>query len=94
MAVAKKLGNYAGNDVELCYTFSAKAGRESAEALMEARIPFTRNLRRIPFFKRDKYDGASQMWVISVNPRRYGQARQTIDQIDQFYKDRLVLSNY
>lgn len=88
------LGNYKDNDVELCRTTNRNAGKESAEALMEARIPFTRNEKKIPFFQRERYNGATQMWVISVNPRRYGQARKALDQLDYFYRERLVLSNY
>ena len=62
--------------------------------LMEERIPFSKNLKTIPFFKRKLYKGADKVWVISINPRRYGQARRIIDTLDNVYKERLVLSNY
>lgn len=91
---AKKLGNFTGNDVELCRTTNETAGIQTVQALMEARIPFTRNSKRIPFYKRDKYNGAREFVVISINPHRYGQARRVIDQIDSLYRRRLVLSNY
>ena len=52
------LGNYKDNDVELCRTTNRNAGKESAEAPMEARIPFTRN-GKIPFFQEN---------VITVQP--------------------------
>ena len=91
---AKKLGNFTGNDVELCRTTNEKAGDQTIQALMNARIPFTRNSKKIPFYKRVQYNGAREFTVISINPHRYGQARRVIDQIDSLYRRRLVLSNY
>jgi hypothetical protein len=92
--MTKKLGNYKDNDVELCRTTNSRVSSRTAEALLEEQIPFTRNSKRIPFFKREEYKGADTMWVITINPRRYGQARRVIDGMDRIYKDRLVLSNY
>lgn len=91
---AKKLGNFSGNDIELCRTTNNNAGRQTVQALLDASIPFTNNRKRIPFYKRVQYDGAEQMWVISINPHRYGQARRVIDRIDVMYRKRLMLSNY
>jgi hypothetical protein len=91
---AKKLGNFTGNDVELCRTTNEKAGDQTIQALLNARIPFTRNSKKIPFYKRVQYNGAREFTVISINPHRYGQARRVIDQIDSLYRRRLVLSNY
>lgn len=94
MATAKKLGKYTDNDIELCRTTNNKAGNQTVQALLEASIPFTKNTKRISFFKREQYNGADRMWVITVNPHSYGQARRVIDQIDSSYRRRLVLSNY
>ena len=68
--------------------------RQTVEALHEELIPFTKNSKRTPFFKREEYKGADKVWVITINPRRYGQARRVIDRMDRVYKERLVLSNY
>ena len=92
--MAVLLANYKGNDVELCRTTNGRVGEQTTQALMEEHIPFTKNLKRIPFFMRDKYNGADKVWIISINPHRYGQARRTLDRLDRVYKDRLVLSNY
>lgn len=92
--MTKKLGNYKDNDVELCRTTNQRVSSRTAEALLEEQIPFTRNSRRIPFFKRDAYEGADTMWVITINPHRYGQARRVIDRMDRTCRERLVLSNY
>lgn len=94
MATAKKLGNYTGNDIELCRTTNVKASDQTVQALLNARIPFTQNSKRIPFFKRVQYNGAREFLVITTNPHNYGQARRVIDQIDSMYRRRLVLSNY
>lgn len=94
MATVKKLGNFTGNDIELCRTTNQRASNRTVQALVEAQIPFTQNYQRIPFFKRIKYNGASEMLVIMIHPHRYGQARRVIDQIDSIYRRRLVLSNY
>ncbi len=91
---AKILGNFSGNDIELCRTTNYNAGKQTVQALMEASIPFTNNHKKIPFFRRVQYNGADQMWVISINPHRYGQARRVIDTIDTIYRKRLMLSNY
>lgn len=90
----KILGKYTGNDVELCETTNERVSDQTVKALMANHIPFTKNCKRIPFFKRDDYKGADSIFIIMVNPRRYSQARRTIDTLDRRCRDRLVLSNY
>lgn len=81
-------------DVELCRTTNERISNQAAQLLMENRIPFTRNWIKIPFFLRERYRGASQIYIIRTNRNRYGQARRTIDQMDELLKRRLVMSNY
>lgn len=92
--MTKKLGNYKGNDVELCTTTSGRIGNKTAIALMENRVPFTKIKKYIPFYKRNKNNGYKFVWVITTSPRQYGDARRVIDEMDMFYKERLVISNY
>ena len=96
MAKTKFLGNTKkiDKDVELCRTTNERISNQAARLLMENRIPFTKNWVRIPFFQREKYSGASQFYVIRINRNRYGQARRTLDQMEQPFRQRLVLSNY
>lgn len=94
MATVKKLGNFTGNDIELCRTTNMKAGNQTVQALVDAHIPFTRNSKRIPFYKREQYNGAREFTVITINPHRYGQARRVVDQMDTLYRRRLVVTNY
>ena len=81
-------------DVELCYTVNERISNYAVRLLIENHIPFTKNLINIPFFLRERFHGAKQLYVISTNPNHYGQARRTIDQLDPIYKRRLRLSNY
>lgn len=81
-------------DVELCRTTNERISNQAAQLLIENQIPFTRNWIKIPFFLREKYRGASQIYIISTNRNRYCQARRTIDQLEAPFKRRLVLSNY
>ena len=60
-----KLGNYKDNDVELCRTTNSRVSTHTAEALLEQHIPFTKNSKKIPFFKREIYQGADTLWVIT-----------------------------
>ena len=81
-------------DVELCRTTNERISNHAARLLIENQIPFTRDWIRIPFFLREKYRGANQMFIIRTNRNRYGQARRTIDQLEAPFKRRLILSNY
>ena len=81
-------------DIELCYTVNERISNYAVRILIENRIPFTKNLVNIPFFLREKFHGAKQIYVISINPNHYGEARRTIDQLDPVYKRKLRLSNY
>lgn len=91
---AKKLGGFTGNDIELCRTTNVSVSNRTAELLLEEQIPFTKNCRKIPFFWRDRYAGASRIYVISINPHRYGQARRLLDKMELPNRKSLVLSNY
>ena len=91
---AKTLGGYTGRDIELCRTTNEKVGNMTREILIEERIPFTTNCRKIPFFKRDKYKGASRVWVISTYPNCYSEARRALDLLDLRSRRRLKLSNF
>ena len=87
-------GKDINKDIELCYTINERISDYCVRALIENHIPFTKNLVNIPFFLRERFHGAKQMYVISTNYNLYSQARRTIDQLDPIYKRRLRLSNY
>lgn len=81
-------------DVELCRTTNERISNQAAQLLIENQIPFTRGWIKVPFFLREKYRAAHQIYVIRTNRNRYGQARRTIDQLDTSFRRRLILSNY
>lgn len=81
-------------DVELFRTTNERISNQAARLLIQNQIPFTRGWIRVPFFQREKYRGASRIYTIRINRNRYGQARRTIDQMDELFKQRMVFSNY
>ena len=91
-----RLGNAKGinKDIELCWTTNERISDAATTLLINNQIPFTKNWINIPFFFREKFHGAKQVCVISINPSRYSQARRTIDQMEPQFRRRLRLSNY
>lgn len=81
-------------DIELCRTTNERISNQAAQLLMENQIPFTKNWKKIPFFLREKYRGAEQIFIIKTNRNRYSQARRAIDQMDYALRRRLKFSNY
>ena len=73
----KILGNMKklDKDVELCRTTNERISNHAARLLIENQIPFTRDWIRIPFFLREKYRGANQMFIIRTNRNRYGRGK-------------------
>ena len=60
-------------DVELCRTTNERISNQAAQLLIENQIPFTRGWIKVPFFLREKYRGAHQIYVIRTNqPLRAG----------------------
>ena len=76
-------------DVDLIRTTNERISNQSAQLLKQ-----NRGWIKVPFFLREKYRGAHQIYVIRTNRNRYGQARRTIDQLDTSFRRRLILSNY
>ena len=88
------MGKFKDNNIELCRTTSMRAGDKTAALLLEKQIPFVKASKKIPFFRREEYHGAEQIYVISINPHRYGQARRVLDTLEIPYRKNLMLSNY
>ena len=53
---------------------------------------FSKNWKRIPFYKREEYRGADQICVFSINRNLYGRARRSISQLDRMDRNRLLLN--
>jgi len=87
-----KVDRNVNKDVELCRTTNHYASRKTAEALMESSIPFTSCWKRIPFFKREEYHGASEVCIISINRNEYSRARRSLTALDVRHRQRLLLN--
>lgn len=79
-------------DVVLCKTTNRRASNHTTKALMGDSISYTKNWKHIPFFKRDEYQGASEVCIIRINRNEYTKARKCIDGIEAMYKERLLLN--
>lgn len=81
-------------DIEVCRTTNKTISNQAAQLLIDNQIPFTKDWVKIPFFQREKYRGARQFYIIRTNRNRYGQARRTIDEMDEMKKQKIQFSNY
>lgn len=66
--------------------------QHTTDILLQDAIPFTKNRKRIPFYKREEYRGADQICVFSINRNLYGRARRSISQLDRMDRNRLLLN--
>lgn len=87
-------GKQINKDIELCRTTNERISEQAVQLLLENQIPFTKSFVSIPFYRRMKFHGANQFYVISTNRNRYSQARRAIDQLDYHFRKRLIVSNY
>lgn len=84
--------NVNSSSVVLCRTTSYHAGSVATKQLMEDSISFNKNWKRIPFFLRDRFKGASEICIISINRNEYAAARRSIDGLEHRVRRRLVLN--
>lgn len=87
-----KFDKHVDKDVVLCRTTNRIVSRHTTKLLLEESIPFTMNWKRIPFYKRDEYNGASEVCVISINRNLYVKARRSIKGLNYQDRDRLLLN--
>ena len=62
---APKLDKHVDKDVVLCSTTNRRVSNHTTDILLQDAIPFTKNWKRIPFYKREEYRGADQICVFS-----------------------------
>ncbi len=92
MTKKPKLDKHINKDVVLCQTTNHRVSNHMTQLLLQDSIPFTRNWKRIPFYKRDAYQGADQICIISINRNEYGKARRSLDKLDRRWRERLMLN--
>lgn len=87
-----KLDKNINKDVVLCETTNHRVSNRTIAVLLQDSIAFTKNWKRVPFYKREAYQGASEVCVISINRNEYVQARRSIQKLERNYRDRLLLN--
>lgn len=85
------LGKNIDQDVELCRATNERVVSHTMQTLVDARIPFTQNWVRIPFYKRERYHGAKEICVIRTHRNQYSKARRMLDTMEIFDRERLML---
>ena len=89
---APKLDKHVDKDVVLCSTTNRRVSNHTTDILLPDAIPFTKNWKRIPFYKREESRGADPHCVFSINRNLYGRARRSISQLDRMDRNRLLLN--
>ncbi len=87
-----KMGKKVNKDVVLCRTTNHRVSNRTTDLLVQDAIPFTKNWKHVPFFRREEYHGASEVCVISINRNTYARARRTLDRMERRDRDRLVMN--
>ncbi len=92
MKRAPKLDKHVDKDVVLCSTTNHRVSNHTTQILINDAIPFTKNWKRVPFYKREAYRGASEVCIFSINRNLYCKARHSIEQLAHADKERLLLN--
>ena len=79
-------------DVVLCRTTSHRVSQRTTEVLVNNAIPFTKHWKHVPFFKREKYHGASEVCVIRINRNTYSKARRALRLMEERDRKRLLVN--
>ena len=79
-------------NIVLCESSNTRAVKLTSYILIDHSISFSKAYRHIPIFRRDKYRGASEICVISINRNEYSKAREAIRELPDNYLSRLVVN--
>ena len=79
-------------NIVLCESSNTRAVKLTSQILINHSISFSKAYRHIPIFRRDKYRGASEICVISINRNEYSKAREAIRELPDNYLSRLVVN--
>lgn len=79
-------------DVVLCETTNRIVSNKTVEILTRAAIPFTKNWKRVPFYKKKAYNGADNVCIIYINRNEYSKARRAIRGLEISDQKRLLLN--
>lgn len=78
--------------IVLCESSNNRAVKLTSKILVDHSISFSKAYRHIPIFRRNKYRGASEVCVISINRNEYTKARAAIRELPENYFSRLIVN--
>jgi hypothetical protein len=84
--------NVGKKSIVLCETTNSRAVKLTSKLFIDHSISFSKAYRHIPIFRRDKYRGASEVCIISINRNEYHRARAAIRELPENYLSRLVVN--
>ena len=84
--------NVSKKSIVLCEATNNRAIKLTSQILTEHSISFSKAYRHIPIFRREKYRGASEVCIISINRNEYHKARAAISELPDNYRARLVVN--
>ena len=87
-----KIDKSVNRSVVLCETTNFHVQNLTARKLTEDSISFTKSWKKIPFFKRNAYQGADKICIISINRNEYSRARRSLDGLELRIRQRLLLN--
>ena len=87
-----KLAKSVYNDIVLCRTTNKIVSNRTSDLLLEQSVAFSKSFRRIPFFLRGFYHGASTFYVFSIRPCQYNQAKRVLKLLSERDYRRLQLN--
>ena len=87
-----KMSKNVGKDVVLCKTTNRIVSNRTSDLLLEQSVAFSKNWRRVPFFRRRSYNGANKDCVISINRTQYSRARRVLSLLEERDYNRLQLN--
>ena len=78
--------------IVLCESTNNRAVKLTSQVLIDHSISFSKAYRHVPIFRREKYRGASEVCIISINRNEYHRARAAIRELPDNYLSRLVVN--
>ena len=87
-----KLAKNIDKDIVLCEITNRIVSNRTSNLLLQESVPFAKNWRRVPFFKRRTYNGAKNVCVISINRTQYSKARRVLHLLEERDYNRLLLN--
>ncbi len=87
-----RLDRGVNKDIVLCSTTNHYVCKNTKRVLIDERISFTASWKKIPFFRRSAYRGATEICTFFISPNIYSKASRTIKAMPMRDRERLVMN--